>query len=419
MARHFSDWIKAYCDLLDGKTEAPRRFHFWSAVSCLAGALTRKVVLDETTYRYYPNFYIFLVSPPGVVKKTSTIYLALDFLRRLKEDVIHVNIGPDISTSEGLTNYISELKQEVVVGRTHGIPDMNAQCACTLIIGEFGNLYKKENTALINLLTDLYDCSDVPLWKHTKTQGDDTIINPFMNIIAGTTPRFLQDEFGDQVGGWGLSSRIIFIYCNSKERYVYRPSKLLGGNEYIETREKLYEDLKQITQLAGEYSFTKTADAWAEHWYMQTERRTEEYVKQDNYSEWVAYFLGRKQVHVHKLAMVLAAARRDDLMLHIEDLQDAAAHVDEVERELPAVFAKRPSPTAMAQSEQVLMERVLELLAPGPLPRHEVITRAARFVDSITATRLLESAIARKLLSQEVRAGTGSWIRNGHAPDDE
>ena len=69
--RNYSDWLKAYMEYA-GYGEAPKYMHFWTGVSVIAGALRRKVWIDEIYFKWYPNFYIIFVAPPGVVSKSTT-----------------------------------------------------------------------------------------------------------------------------------------------------------------------------------------------------------------------------------------------------------------------------------------------------------------------------------------------------------
>jgi hypothetical protein len=63
MPRIHNDWIKAYQEYAS-HSEAPPRMHFWTAVSALAGALRRKVWIEQAYFQWYANMYIIFVAPP-------------------------------------------------------------------------------------------------------------------------------------------------------------------------------------------------------------------------------------------------------------------------------------------------------------------------------------------------------------------
>ena len=69
--RNHADWLTAFMDYAS-YGEAPRHMYFWTGVSAIAGALRRKVWIDQAYFKWYPNFYIVLVAPPGIVSKSTT-----------------------------------------------------------------------------------------------------------------------------------------------------------------------------------------------------------------------------------------------------------------------------------------------------------------------------------------------------------
>src|SRR6185369_14226993 len=84
--------------------EAPRQMYFWTGVSTLAGVLRRKVWIDQAYFTWYPNFYIVLVAPPGIVSKSTTANIGMNLLHQ----VPGVKFGPDIVTSQALVSAFAE-----------------------------------------------------------------------------------------------------------------------------------------------------------------------------------------------------------------------------------------------------------------------------------------------------------------------
>ena len=76
---------------------------------------------------------------------------------------------------------------------------------------------------MIVTLTDLYDCTD-KMWKHrTKHSGNSTIPNVYLNLAGCTTPPVLLLLFPIESIGGGLTSRMLFIYCDKREKLVSVP----------------------------------------------------------------------------------------------------------------------------------------------------------------------------------------------------
>ena len=245
--RIFSDWIEAYCELGE-RTEAPQKFHHFTAVSAIAGALRRRVWIDERTFKIYPNHYIWFIAPPGVVQKSTTMSIGIDMLKELP----FIKFGADITTWQGFITDLAGSREDFECAPGEFVP----QCAMTISISELGNFIKKDDHDMINILTDLWDSRDGTFNKMTKTQGCDEIVNPFVNMIGATTPGWMQMNFRNHFGGWGLSSRILFVYGEEKARLVPRPSKAISKEWKDNHVRKLQEDLESISGLVGAYEFT-------------------------------------------------------------------------------------------------------------------------------------------------------------------
>ena len=96
----------------------------------------------------------------------------------------------------------------------------------------------------------------------------------------------------------------------------------------------MVEDLCQIAELKGEYFLTPTAKEWGKEWYEHHWKHRPEHMISDRYGGYIA----TKQTHIHKLAMVLAAAQRDDLEITKDDLFLANEIMTELETSMQIVF---------------------------------------------------------------------------------
>ena len=64
-------FIDLYMHMI-GRSEVPRRFHFWSAMSLLAACVADRVwVKADIATKIYPNLYVFLVGPSGSGKEQA------------------------------------------------------------------------------------------------------------------------------------------------------------------------------------------------------------------------------------------------------------------------------------------------------------------------------------------------------------
>lgn len=309
-------------------TESPRQFHFWTGVSTIAGALRRKVWTDHLAYQYTPNFYIILVGPPGVAAKSTSIRAGLTLLKRADPTV---HFGPQSLTWQAL---LDSLKNSEQVFKT---PEGEAgiMSCITVSVNELGTFMRPENREYIDMLIALYDGQKEDMKKKALSTGEVTIKNPWLNLIACTTPSWLKDTFPEVMVGGGLASRILFVFADKKERLVAYPERQVVTKDYYAEEEALLYDLKQIAKITGEYKLSSQAYDWGEKWYdNHYNGKRPEHLSSDRF----AGYLARKQAHFHKLAIVLAASRRDDRVLEAADLEEAEANITDLERAMGNVF---------------------------------------------------------------------------------
>jgi Protein of unknown function (DUF3987) len=209
------------------------------------------------------------------------------------------------------------------------------QSALTLAAGEFGNLVNPAERETIDLYVSLWDCSTGVMEKLTKTAGQDKVENPYLNMIACTTPAWIAGTFPDYVVGGGFISRCLLVYAEKKSKLVAYPSRHIPTG-YQERSDKLVEDLTHISQLIGEYKISDEAIEWGEQWYALLWNNKPAELSDDRFKT----YLARKQTHIHKVAMVLAASQSDELVIQIDHLFMANKMVSDLEVEMPKVFAK-------------------------------------------------------------------------------
>lgn len=300
---------------------------FWCAVSAIAGALRRKVWIDQAYFKWYPNFYIVLVAKPGIVSKSTTADVAMRLLRA----VPGIKFGPDVVTWPALVSKFADSAE----GFEYPPKTWNVMSAMTLESGEFGNLLDPQDRAMVDLYVTLWDGKQGAFTKETKTSGNDEIQNPWINLVACTTPAWIAGSFPEYMIGGGFTSRCIFVYADAKQQEVAYPKLRVPKNQN-QLRETLVKDLEQISTLVGEYELTPAAYAWGEEWYHRHNAAPPPHLNDDRFGG----YLARKQTHIHKLAMVLSASRGDSLWIDAEHLATAEQMVSDLEPDMAKVFAR-------------------------------------------------------------------------------
>jgi hypothetical protein len=395
MSRNYDDWLQAYVEYASF-SEAPKRMHFWSGVSAIAGALRRKVWIDMAYFKWYPNHYIIFVAPPGIVSKSTTVSIAMDLLRR----VPGINFGPDIVTWPALVTAFAGASEAFELNG-----EFLTQCALTIESSEFGNLVNPTDRDMIDLLITLWDAKTGALKKMTKGSGNDTIENPWINMVACTTPSWIAGNFPEHVIGGGFTSRCLFVYTDKKDKLVAYPH-LSVPTGLGDKAARLAADLEHIAKnLIGSYRLEEKALEWGKLWYDQHNSKPPPGLEGDDR---FGGYLARKQTHIHKLAMVIAASQRDELVITAEDLALANTMVSDLEQDMPKVYAKIGKSTQATQVERFIQfvkakpEGVPYAVAYQFVHRH--------FPDARNIEGIFTGAIRAGLL-EIVPTTEGPWLR--------
>lgn len=354
--RNFPNWINAYLEYTRF-SESPSKFHFWTAVSVMAGALRRRVWIDQKYFVWIPNFYIIFVARPGIVSKSTTADIGMSLLR----EVPGIHFGPNSLTWQAL---IQAMHQSVDTVEIPATGEIFASSAFTIVASELGSLLDFSDRAMIDVFVDLWDGRKT--WsKRTKLDGEELIENPFINIVGCTTDAWIGENFSKYLLGGGFTSRTIFVYGKAKRHLVAYPADQFSA-QHSSLRQLLIQDLEAISQLSGEYTLSADAKKWGSDWYSEHNAR---YTELNPADEGLASFLARKQTFIHKLAMVLAAAQRDDLLITLEDIKFAAGMVSAIEQEIEDVFGK------MGERDEVKDTQLLAAI----LKHHKAMTQQALY----------------------------------------
>ena len=324
--RRLDDWIKAYLRYTQNN-EAPEHFHFWVAVSVIGAALRRKAYFNMGDWQWSPNFYIIFVAPPAIVNKSTTMRIG----KKLLTENEAIQIGPSSLTWQALIEAFQHAQEDVVM------PDgMLTPMSClTFFISEFGTFMDFADKKLVDVLVDMWD-GDASTWERaTQSRGREGAVNPWINIMAGTTPAWLADNLPRKMIEGGFSSRCIWVQGDKKKAYIPYPTRhpTMEGRE--ELRNDLVHDLMQIARMAGEFRLTEEAYEFGEQWYHQHCIKMEAFA----YSmKGMGGYYARKQAHVHKLAMVLAAAKCNTMVIERDELEAAVKILDANEQGYGQVF---------------------------------------------------------------------------------
>jgi len=342
--RIYPDWLDTYVNLRLPNTEAPAHVHFWCGVSAIAGALQRKVWIDQVNFQWFPNFYILIVAEPGIISKSTSADLAIDLLKASKT----ANIGPSDTTHQALFQLFTKYSEMIEFEGG----ELVKQSAMTILSSELGNLIDPDNKQQIDAYVTLFD-GRREYEKVTKTAGNDSVQNAFLNLLACTTPQWMATSMPRVMIGGGLTSRIIWVVAEGKRQVIAYPSRVVMKN-HDQTQMNLVMDLQTISTLKGAYKIADDAMDWGDRWYTDLYHG-----RLDNplFAMDAGNTFARLQTQTHKLAMVLAASRRNELVITLEDLKNAIHYIEETARLAKPVFDKIGA-TDMSRFRDMILLRV-------------------------------------------------------------
>lgn len=320
--------------------ESPKFMRFWAGVSALGGALRKKVWIENFYFKWTPNFFIVFVAPPGIVTKSTTADVATELLRA----VPGIHFGPNSVTWQSLVTSFAQSSEYFKYGDEH-IP----MSAITLVSRELGSLIDPRNGDIVNLFIELWDGSKT-YEKQTKMSGNDMVEGPWINLLGATTPSWISNNVPAHMVGGGLISRCVFLYADKKAKFVPHPGKEVPPG-IAEMKLRLIQDLEHISlNMVGPYEQTPEATAWEAAWYKDMWTNAADRYNDDQ----VMGYLARKQAHVNKLSMILAAARSDELVITEEIFRLADTMLLDTEADMAKVFEKIGKSETAVQAEKLL-----------------------------------------------------------------
>lgn len=300
MARHLDDLLTTYGQFTS-RSDSPQVFHLWVALGTIAGAAQRKIFMRALYFNVDTNMYIILTSPPGRAKKGAALRTGKNFLKRIEPKM---NFATESGSPEGLIKTFTKIANPI-------------HQSLTLYSMELGTLMSTRPAEMVDMLTDIYDGN--PDWgRQTVAHDKQSISKPWLNLMAGTTPKWLGDKLGLIALEGGLVARCIFPYSEERllENSWPEPNK-----EFDAIGDEIVNDLSHISNLEGEFNFAGGRQGPAfklyDEWYKDHDR----FPKIED-ARTVTYY-DRKHIHLLKVAMALSLSYKDDLVLTTEDLERA------------------------------------------------------------------------------------------------
>ena len=324
--RRLDNWFDSYIEYTE-ETESAPIFHRWMALSMIGAALRKKTWISLGRIKVFPNLYVVLVAEPGIARKTQAINYGVEILSEIPQ----ITLSADATTPQALLEDLELSADDAQM------PDatMLRHSSLNIVSKEFESFLgqKKDNTKMLVILTDLFDCQEIP-WKYrTKHSKSNIIPSVFLNLMGATTPEGLANSLPSAAIGSGLTSRIIFIWA----------SRGGGKQPYPEMTEKmellkrhLIHDLSVIARVSGNYNFTpECKELWAE-WYLKYDERDPARVCKDpSFNGWYS----RKPMFILKMAHLFTVCKHSEPAIDWSEIQRSIRELASAEELMGQTFA--------------------------------------------------------------------------------
>jgi hypothetical protein len=372
------------------RTEPAAVFDKWMSFSILSAALRKKVFLQLGRLTYYPNLYVIFVAEPGIARKTQ----AINFGMELVDAIPDILVSADCTTVQALFDDL----ENSAVDEPMRDGTMLRHSSVYIVSREFESFIgnRKDNTRMLTILTDFYDCPKT--WKYkTKHSGTNNLPSLFATIIAATTPTSLSNSLPASSIGDGFTSRILFVWADKKKRKEAIPYKT-KEDEILE--DKLKKDLYIISRLSGSFTMDNPLREKWTAWYDKYEEQDEGRLCKDNsFNGWYS----RKPSMILRVAMLISASRSNDMVMSWEDIQKAIKEIESVERMMGQAF--RAVGKSMVSGEvETVVQVVKERKA---ISEKQLMSMIWRDVDSNSFDNVISTAIRRGNVRRKYESPTG------------
>lgn len=384
------DWIEDYV-AASSQVPSPEIYRLWAAITAISGAFERKVWTMGSAGPIYPNLFTVLVGPP-----TSGKTNAIRPVRELWAKIPDLHLAPDNVTKASLIDSLSRAIRTVV----NGSSDAMIFSALAVPCSELGVFFPSYDTDFISTLTHIYDAPSMYV-EERRTSGMVEITKPYMTMLAGTQPDFLNSLLPDVAWGQGFTSRLILIYAETA------PTVDLFTSIKTDTN-NLVQGLNRIFEYKGQYTWTKNAIDEINAWHKAKGPPAPTHSKLLNYS-------GRRSVTAMKLSMISSASRGDSMIVTVEDFERAKDWLIQAEVVMPDIFRAmgQKSDSQIIADLHFHIYRIWSSVAlekRKPVPEKEIYNFLHTRVPSEKIVRLID--VAEK--SGYIRKGMypGEWIPN-------
>lgn len=324
----------------------------------------------------------------------------LSQVERFLRAVPDIHVAPSSVSAASLVDSLVLANRKIV--RPNDVPSFVQFHYLTAVASELGVFLPIYDPLFMNSLTKFYDGEHYEERRRTGKTNHTKIEHPHLSIIGGTTPSYLNSFLPE--GGWdqGFTSRTIFIYSGEP---VF--TELFGDEARYQGLEKIYldllHDLKSIGNLYGKLSWSPEAAHAISEWNRAGLPPVPDHNKLTHYNS-------RRLAHCIKLCMIASIARSNELVITLEDYQEALGWLLDAETRVVDIFHSMgvAGDSAAIDDTWDFIFR-LHSKEKKPVSEHRVVNFLRTKVPSHNIMRVIEIMQKSGMIKLEMHGGMNAY----------
>lgn len=427
---------------------SPTSFITMSFYSMIASALQRRVYLGSDERPLFPNMYIILIADPGVGKGVAldpvVTALRAHKLRKLKidpkaqmtteqqadalaallaeaessngkepngsfkklsnmEEPLLFPLAASAITYEALVKvHAQSLRSIFPSGDKHSRllkSGLYTHSSLSFVLEEISSLFRKHTEDVANYLITAFDCKDYKY--QTIGRGTDRVINPCLNLLAGTTPSFMKEKFSENLLNDGFASRVLFVFEEKNRHYMFDMANV--SEDQVAAKNQVVQHLESLGSLFGKVSYAPDAHAFMKNYVEVVIGANRERVNKDPK---LLYYYSRKNIHVQKLIMAMHFAETTEMEIPLETCERGIRLLDSIEMTM-----HRALNTQARNPLDNVRPKVLRAIEQKPMTKPEIW--AMFFADIQTPQELetvVEFLVTTGKIKQQIIGGVFKYV---------
>ncbi len=326
--------------LATDELESPKSFWYWSALAAISAIVKDNVYLSRGgAFRQYPNIYVMLLARSGL-RKGPPINLA-------KRLVTKVGGSRIINGRSSIQAILKEM------GTAQSSPGgkLTGKCDAFILASELSASFV-DDKATMDILTDLYDrIYNDGEWKSLLKMESFTLKDPIVSMLVGTNEPHFRNFFAEKDVQGGFIGRM-FVIAESKK---HRTNSLIDELQNPLIIEKLLPHLVELSKLKGEFqSLSKTeAGILFNKWYTDLDAVYDRIEDKTGTLE-------RIGESVIKVAMLLSLSRSTDLIINLEDMEQAIVSCQRLVGNIRKSTMAQGSKQSYAEQKVLIIEELMK-----------------------------------------------------------